>query len=81
MFQRQLSHSLYESLLLETHIHVHMLINQSINQISIAPLFQAKPGSVATTAESVFNSKIDETVPRHQRAVGCAGEYEEKPIQ
>ena len=25
------------------------------------------------TAESVFNSKIDETVPWYQRVVGCAG--------
>ena len=48
--------------------------NQSINQISIAPISPAKPGSVIrTTAESVFNSTIHETVPWHQRAVGCAG--------
>ena len=32
-------------------------------------------GSVDARAESVFNSKIDETVPWHQRAVGCAGVY------
>ena len=34
-------------------------INQSINQISIVPISPAKPGSVAQTAKSVFNSKID----------------------
>ena len=37
-------------------------INQSINQASIAQISPAKPGSVAT-AKSVFNSKIEETVP------------------
>ena len=28
-----------------------------------------------TTAKSVFNSKIEETVPQHQQAIGHAGIY------
>ena len=38
-------------------------INQSINQTFIVPISPAKPGSVVGTAESMFNSKIEETVP------------------
>ena len=33
--------------------------NQSINHTSTAPISPAKPGSLAVTAESVFNSNID----------------------
>ena len=45
---------------------------QSINQISVAPISLAKPGSVVQQPYQVFNCKIDETVPWHQWAVGCA---------
>ena len=51
---------------------LHCLTNQSIDRISIAQIFPVEPRLSGTTAESVFNRKIDETVLWHQQAVGCA---------
>ena len=47
------------------------MIFVSINQISITNI----PGAArlsGTTAESVFNRKIEETVQWHQQAIRCA---------
>ena len=38
-------------------------INQSINQTSVAPISLGKARLRGATAESVFNSQIEETVP------------------
>ena len=45
----------------------------SINQISMVPISLAKPGSVARQQNQCSIAKINETVPWHQQAVGCAG--------
>ena len=46
-------------------------MNQSIHQISLAPVSPALPGSVAQQ----FNSKIDEAVSKHQQAIRHASVY------
>ena len=57
-------------------------INRSIKQINQSNFYSANiPGRArlsGLTAESVFNSKIDETVPCHQQAIRCAGVQEGK---
>ena len=48
----------------------------SFNQSNIySTNFPGKARLSGTTAESVFNSKIDEAVPQHQQAIGHAGVY------
>ena len=47
-----------------------VLINQSNFYSANIPGTARLSGA---TAESVFNSKIDETVPWHQQTVGCVG--------
>ena len=55
-------------------INVQESINQSINQSNFySTNTPGKARLSGATAESVFNSKIDEKVPWHQRAVRCAG--------
>ena len=48
--------------------------NNNVNQISVAPISVDKARLSGATAESLFNSKIEESVPWHQWAIiGCAG--------
>ena len=60
--------------------HVLQSIYLSINQSNF---YSANiPGEArlsGATAESLFNTKIDEAVPQHQWAIGCVGVYGEKP--
>ena len=50
--------------------------NQSINQSNFYSANNPGKAKLSdTTPESVFNSKIEETVPQHQQAIGHAGVY------